>query len=159
MAALLPKLPCPVRAPRVVDDLLKRIRHPLLAEIGQLSAGELAHIPQCTAQAFIVKILVKHNQMNVCGHDDVGIDTQCFMVVAIVEAFSDNQAGFFSDKNGQPFDDGESQVINSGPILDLARFHKQTTPLIAAILGESRGDASFVAITQRQGKWGLFKRH
>ena len=84
MAALLPKLPRPIYPAWIANDLFERIRHPLFAEVGQLPSGILAHIAQRASQAFIVKIFVKQNQMQMRGHDAKGIDAQSFVFMATI---------------------------------------------------------------------------
>ena len=49
--------------------------------------------------------------MKVSGHDDVGVDGQVLVLVAEVEAVNDDAARLLCNKDGQPFDDGESDKV------------------------------------------------
>ncbi len=79
--------------------------------------------------------------MRVRGHDDERIDTQPFALVVVIETFSDDKTGFFGNENGQLFDDGKSQIVNSYPFLNLIRFHSNCRLISCEELKMKRGNA------------------
>lgn len=66
---------------------------------------------------------VKHDCVQVCRHDDVGVDPEAFLVVAVCEAFGHDVEGCFRDKDGQPVDHGVGQVVDAGVVGDAVDFH------------------------------------
>ena len=63
--------------------------------------------------------------MGMGGHNDKGIDPQGFMLVAEIEALGKDEARLVRDKNMQPVNNGEGQVIEGNTLLDLIGFHDQ----------------------------------
>ena len=63
--------------------------------------------------------------MGMGGHDDKGINSQGFMLVAKIEAFGKDEAGFIRDKNRQPVNNGKGKVIEGDTLLDAIGFHDQ----------------------------------
>ena len=63
--------------------------------------------------------------MGMGWHNDKGIDPQGFMLVAKLEAFSKDEAGFVSDKNRQPVNNSKGKVIEGNTLLDAIGFHDQ----------------------------------
>lgn len=49
--------------------------------------------------------------MKVSWHDHVGIDPQIFFLDTEIQTIGGNFAGSFLDEDGQPFNDGEGDVI------------------------------------------------
>ena len=81
------------------------------AVVSKLLPCILAKIGQGSPQTIAVKVLVEQDGMKVSGHDDVGIDGQMLVLVAEVEAVNDDAARLLCNKDGQPFDDGESDKV------------------------------------------------
>ncbi|MBK8433542.1 MAG: hypothetical protein IPL28_20670 [Chloroflexi bacterium] len=57
------------------------------------------------------------------GHDDEGVDAKLFVVVTVVEAFGNDEAGFGGDENGEPVEDGEGEVVEANVVVKFVGFH------------------------------------
>ncbi len=79
MLCRLPDTPLPVLARRTAKRLAKNWRKTSIAGIRQLPSREFSEIIQCMFQPFAIEIPVKHNCMQVIGHENISIDTQVFI--------------------------------------------------------------------------------
>ena len=70
-----------------------------------------------------IELDIKQDCMKMCGHDHIGIDPQILFLNTKVEAVSDDLAGCFLDEAGQPFRDGEGDVIQPHVGDDAIAFH------------------------------------
>jgi len=77
----------------------------------QLAASELAHIVQCMFQSFCFEVHVKKNGVKMSGHNDIRINSQVFILNAIIEAVRDDFTSGFINKDWQPFHDREVHII------------------------------------------------
>lgn len=68
-------------------------------------------------------LCIKGNKVQMRGHNNKSIDTQFFVLMAVVEAFCDDEAGFSRDENRQPVNNSKGQVIEGDAILNLIDFH------------------------------------
>ncbi len=57
------------------------------------------------------------------GHDNKSIDTEPFVLVTVVETFSDDQTTFFGYKYRQPVNRCKGEIIKWRIIVDLEAFH------------------------------------
>lgn len=68
-------------------------------------------------------LCIKGNKVQMRGHNNKSIDTQFFVLMAVVKAFCDDEAGFSRDENRQPVNNSKGQVIEGDAILNLIDFH------------------------------------
>src|SRR5437870_1675522 len=74
MATRLPETALSVRDGLVAQRLLKAGRTMVGAIIAELSTGELAKIVQGSHQPLGISFRVEDDQMQMCRHDDIGVD-------------------------------------------------------------------------------------
>lgn len=74
-------------------------------------------------QAIRLELGVENDQVQVRGHDDVGVDAQLLLPVAKGKAVGDDLAGRLRHEDGQPFDDGVGEVVDGGVGIDFVAFH------------------------------------
>ena len=63
------------------------------------------------------------DQVQVGGHDDVGVDAKALLAVAERQTLGDYLATCLRDEYGEPFDDGIREIINSCFGVDSVAFH------------------------------------
>ena len=91
--------------------------------ISQLMSCEFAKIYESPLQTLIVKLLIKHNHMDVIRHNDICIDTKVFLFDAKSQTFNDNLYSFRGDENREPICDGECYEIYKNAFLKLVSIH------------------------------------
>lgn len=57
------------------------------------------------------------------GHDDVGVDTQAFVLAAVREAVGHDAAGRFGDENREPINYGIGDLVDGGFVANAVGFH------------------------------------
>jgi hypothetical protein len=93
------------------------------AMVKQLTSAELAHVVQRVFQPFLIEIDVKDDSMQVGGHNHVSVDRQVFIADTLIKTVCDDFTGDFVDENGQPFHDGEGQIVHTDIADNAVAFH------------------------------------
>ena len=94
-----------------------------LKEVAQRAAGVLAKVRERLLQSSRVEIPVEYDGVHVRRHQDVGVDAESLVCVAIVETVGDNPARALRYKNRQPIHDAIGHEVDRGVGSDPVAFH------------------------------------
>ena len=92
MPARLPETPLPIRARFLCKNFAKNARQMLRGKIRHAPASKLAKVSQRLLRSLGREALVEEDPRHMSRHDDIGIDAQSLVLMAVKQTFRDDLA-------------------------------------------------------------------
>ncbi len=123
MSRGLPKPAVSVRAGRLPEDFGEHGRLVSEGVVGQHPAGVTPEVVEALGKADRIVLMIKDHRVQVCRHDDVGVDAQPFLTMAEGETVRQKTTRPFTYKHGQPGHDAVGDEVDGRVIVYAVCLH------------------------------------